>query len=162
MNKNARDLQLREALARHRAVNFPGVGNLKPVRLVHRVLGDGRQLVAFQPMNTGANYYVLRVDSAWRLSDAGEGGPLFCDHIGEIIAAIEEQFGRAWCEGDPPAKSRDNGRPFHPTKEDCGCRWFSLKWPDGLEPPSIATVETVESPAAARESSFPAGNCEPR
>jgi len=141
--------QLRAALEQHRSANFQGNRNMKPLRLVDKVFGDGRQLVTLHPPNSGPNYYVVRVDSSWQLSDQGMGGSLFSDHIGAVIEAIEAQFGSAWYVGDP-VKRLDNGQPFSPTKEDCGCRWFSLKWPEGLQPPSIpaaATAEIVESPA---------------
>jgi hypothetical protein len=149
MNNRARDAQLRAGLERRRAVNLRGTGKVKPLRLVYREFGDGHQLIAFHPPNTLPNYFVVRVDSSWQLSDSGQGVPLFCDHIGEIIKAIEAQFGPHWYVGDP-VKRLDGGREFRPTKEEWGCHWFSLQWPPGLEPPAVTAIvaaDGVESPA---------------
>jgi len=140
--------QLRAALEARRARNFQGVSHVKPLRLVDKVFGDGRQLIALQPPNTGPNYYVVRIDSSWQLSDQGLDGSLLAEHIGEVIAALEAQFGPSWYVGDPP-KRGDDGRPFRPTKDDSGCCWFALNWPPGHEPPSIETRpdDRIEGPA---------------
>lgn len=65
-------------------------------RLVSEVFGDGKQWVGWRPLASRPNYYVVRVDSRWNLSNWGRGEPL-SDHITDIYQAVEDEFGSADC-----------------------------------------------------------------
>ena len=93
-------------------------------KLVSQVFGNGQQWICLTPINTRPNYYVVRVDSSWRLSNYAEEGELLIEHLDEIYDAIEEQFGSSYDEetGEHhgwPALSEDSGSSwgsFDPTE----------------------------------------------
>lgn len=62
-----------DALTKTRTVSFWGfTGAVTPV-LIEHVFGDGGQVIAFTPLDSRPNYYVVRVDAAWELSNWSDG-----------------------------------------------------------------------------------------
>jgi hypothetical protein len=101
---------------------------VKPV-LISAVFGDGGQLIGLEPINDRPWYYLVRVDNRWQTSNFArcEEGGNFCDHLDEIAAAIEEEFGNSHEEFE-----HANGRTYqrkHPwpaySELDDGCRWWT-------------------------------------
>lgn len=130
-----RTAMLRRLIERRRVVTFWGAKyRIKPL-LVDRVLGDGKQLLGFQPLNTRPAYYVIRVDSRW-----GKGDDDWHEHVGEIIDAIIGQFSDRERErelliedGVDPEKA---DLAYYPDElgwpvfcDDCGYSWFEMDWP---------------------------------
>ncbi len=62
---------------------------IKPV-FIRQALGDGELLLAFTPLNTRPNYYLIRIDSKWLKK--GDTETIY-GHLDEIEEAIEEQCG---------------------------------------------------------------------
>lgn len=70
---------------RTRKVTFWGAEYTITPAVAKGYLGDGRQILAFQPANTRPERYLIRVDSSW-IGDA------MYDHIDEVIDALEDEF----------------------------------------------------------------------
>lgn len=70
-----------------------GIRRLVTPQLVRQPFGDGRVLLALQPMDTRPNYYLLRIDSAWTQGNADE----IYEHLDEFYEAIEDEFGPCQC-----------------------------------------------------------------
>lgn len=52
-------------------------------------LGDGRQLLRIQPLNTRPDYYLIRIDSSWAVDDSDE----WIDRLeGEILEMLIDEF----------------------------------------------------------------------
>lgn len=55
-------------------------------------LGDGRQLLWLQPLNTRPEYYLIRIDSAWKVDSSDEWhGRLEEDIIEKLIDEFSEK-----------------------------------------------------------------------
>lgn len=130
-NKQPQIDPLQAHFERRRATTFWGRKYFVTPRLVEKVFGDGKQLIGFEPLNSRPNFYVVLVDSSWNISNCGEG-QLLSEHTDEIYEAIEEQYGCAWYDDDPP--QRKFGRTFPALNDGSGVAWFSIKWPAGMEP----------------------------
>jgi hypothetical protein len=64
-------------------------------------LGDGLQWIWLAPMNARPKYYVIRIDSMWKLDDHwrhGDGS--ISDYIDEIYETIEAEYGASEEEMD--------------------------------------------------------------
>jgi hypothetical protein len=112
--------------------------------LVDAVLGDGKKLVGLQPLDTRPDYYVIRVDSGWSMSNF-DFGELFCDHLEEVYEAITNQFWER--EREREALIYEDGVP--PEEADlanyeeklgwpclslsCGVEWWEMQWPNPEE-----------------------------
>ena len=108
---------------RHRTRFWGRTYMVKP-RLVDEIFGDGKKLFGIEPLNSRPNYYVIRGDSKWDVSNWADGETIG-QHIEEILESIEEQFGRAWYDDDPP--QRKSGRPFPALNDDVGVGWFEVR-----------------------------------
>ena len=118
----------------------------QPCRIMPRLMpgrfGDGKQLIGLSTLNSRPDYYVIRVDSRWDL-DNGGAGPLFIEHLDDILLALEEHFGLAFCEcgerygatpnydGEPVGCELCKGSSvkdgeFPNVDADGGCEWFPL------------------------------------
>lgn len=70
-------------------------------RFVESILGDGRALLALQPLNTRPHYYLIRIDSSWHLDYcrvcgiSAECPDDLREHLDEIYEAIEDEYGNA-------------------------------------------------------------------
>lgn len=141
----------RQLIEREQSILFWGQSHRITPRLVIGRFGNGKRLIGLAPLNTRPNYYVLRIDSRWKLSN-WESGNLFADHLDAILSAIEDQFGNAHCgnceerfgeerqsETDPlPGCDECRDRPasdseFPALNEDSGCEWFELDRREVLE-----------------------------
>lgn len=95
--------------------------------LVSQIFGDGGQVIGFESFDTRPDYYLVRVDSSW--SERNCGKDPICNHINEIITAIECDFGSHRDE-----YKHDNGRtyvkhwPFPAYHDGTGCcAWWTIK-----------------------------------
>ena len=100
-------------------VHFWGQRHFVSPAYVPTVLGDGRKLLAVQPLNTRPKYYLIRVDSSW--SERNSDQPCVCDHIDEIYDVIEEWFGPHEWEDD---HGRTRYSPWPSPNLDCGSSWW--------------------------------------
>ncbi len=82
---------------RERTAHFWGQAFQVTPAVADAHLGDGRQLLWFEPLNTRPNYYLIRIDSSWGdlhddADDADDNDNLR-DHVDEIIDALVDEFG---------------------------------------------------------------------
>lgn len=103
-------------------------------KLVDAILGDGKLLIGFQPLQTRPHYYVIRIDSTWHLEGScrkceGRCPDSIYEHLDEIYEAIAEQFGNR--------QDREYENETHPDEEpeettwpvlddECGSAWFRI------------------------------------
>ncbi len=103
---------------------FWGKRHLVKPALVHEPIGDGRQVIYLEPIDTRPNHYVLCIDSQTDISADGFD-------YDSIIAACEDEYGS---ENDYEVKYNAAGhyvcRYYYPDK---GERWKSadkvMAWP---------------------------------
>lgn len=137
-------------LVKPRTVSFwGGEYQVTPV-LVDKIFGDGRQIIGFAPLNTRPDYYVVRIDSGWCLSNWETDAPdHFVDHVDEVYEAIEDEYGNArWCPDECEAGDcQDRGeeclhgkRPWPALDEECGSAWWLIEVTEATE----ATEATEE------------------
>lgn len=100
--------------------------------------GDGLKLIKIFTINQRPNYHVVRVDSGWAESSWSDGETI-SEHIDDILAAIEEECGRAGdcldepCEGcgDTACKCGDDysaDEAFPALDDRNGCSWSEVRW----------------------------------
>ena len=132
--------ELRRLIEVESRVEFWGKKYRRKPLLIDRIFGDGKQLVGIQPLNTRPNYYVIRIDSGWDLSNWSDGD-LFSDHLDEVLDAVEDQFPVIEAErsrpigGGVPEERADLA--YYPKELGwpaidlgSGVHWFELKWPN--------------------------------
>jgi len=119
--------ELRTHVEKRYRTEFWGGKYLVSPRLIERTWGDGKALLGVQPLNTRPQYYVVRVDSAWLDTKYQFKSDEIYERIDEITDAIEEEFGRAWYDDDPP--QRKSGRKWPAANFECGCCWFVVHEP---------------------------------
>lgn len=74
---------------RPRKVHFWGYDYTVTPAVAKRHLGDGRQLLWLQPLNTRPDYYIIRIDSSWAVDDSDE----WLDRLEEeILEALIDEF----------------------------------------------------------------------
>lgn len=123
------------SLTQTRSVRFWGREYTVTPLLVTRVLGDGGQVIAFQPLATRPDYYVVRVDSSWDLDNHHWEAPEpFIDHVDEVYEAIELEYGHADqcneaicpadCNGEHPPEWEPEGWPV--CNSEYGSGWWFL------------------------------------
>lgn len=126
---------LRAELERPHQVRFWGAEYTVTPRVCSTVFGDGKHLVAFQPLDTRPEYYVLFVSSDWSVDTFGAPrGSCLVDHYNEILSAIEEEWGSmddyqegGCCEGEE--------WPGWPVGSfGSGAQWFELEMPENGAP----------------------------
>lgn len=66
------------------------------------VWGDGRQIIAYRPIETRLGHYVLAGDSSWQL-DRGD----LHEHTDEIMDLVEDSFGCCGCD-----ECREDGKSW--------------------------------------------------
>ena len=112
-------------------------------RVCDKIFGDGRALLRLTTINSRPRFYVIRIDSAWKVDDSGapDGGPDIWDQLEEIYEALEEQFGRVREIEDDEI----NGWPTF--DHETGASWSRMDWPDlpgvRLEPHPYAGHFTI-------------------
>jgi hypothetical protein len=73
----------------HHKVHFWGHDyDVKPA-VAKGYLGDGRQLLRFQPLSTRPDYYLIRIDSSWAVDDSDEWYDRLDD---EILQMLIDEF----------------------------------------------------------------------
>lgn len=120
-------------------------GDTKPFipRVLPRVFGDGRALLALSSLNQRPAYWVIRIHSTW-------GDEEIHEHMEGIWEALEDAFGRGRCgySGNSLFLTKRE-RLYNCKCEDCsdgtfrarwpmvddagGCSWGWMKWPAGFD-----------------------------
>ena len=90
--------------------------------LIDQKLGDGKQIIAFQPLSTRPNYYFLFVDSTWDIDNTSWNKDRLFDHYDEICLAIEEEYGSHDNDEDG-----EEPRDFPTLNSDCGAQWWKIE-----------------------------------
>ncbi len=130
--------ELRALVERRQAAYLWGKKHFITPLLLDTIFGDGKRLVAIGPIVLRPNFYIVRVHSAWHLSNWADddGNDYLVDHIDEIEQEIEDQFGDATrCEEDGSHKKgwwscrhcRWPAADF-----GTGCEWWEVDWPQEL------------------------------
>jgi hypothetical protein len=129
--------QLRAIVERRQCVFFWGRRHYITPRLCNTVFGDGASLVYWATLDHRPNYYVVRVDSSWRIeANDDEGADDIREHIEEIEDALVAQFSYNTDDDTPdrPISRRyPRGFPCIP-REMSGCHWGriphgEIPWP---------------------------------
>jgi hypothetical protein len=102
-----------------RKVSFWGADYEITPELVEERFGDGRQIIAYQPLNTRPNYYVVRIGRGRETDNCSEKWP---DRLDDIQAAVDEQCGNTDDEG---LDETERGWPVH--SDGSGCTWWTLR-----------------------------------
>lgn len=124
-------MRLRKIIEREEVAHLWGQPHRITPRLCTHVFGDGMQLLLLEPIDTRPNYYVVRIDSTWELSNWYDGPKeQLCGHLDEIYDAIEDDFGpkpECECDGvgsdDCPSCNGYFPIPFL----DNGCSWGTVE-----------------------------------
>lgn len=101
-----------------REVSFWGSDYEVTPLLCDTIFGDGLLVIAFVPLNTRPERYVVRIDSKTDLdSDA------WYDEIDNVWTALEEQFGEASYQNDAGEWQHDE---WPAVDSSSGCMWNLL------------------------------------
>ena len=118
-------------------------------KLVSATFGRGDRLIGLGPITQRPQYFVVRIDSSWRL-EAEDDEPSIRDHIDDIKDAIEDQFGMHVLD-DEEIEDGEDVRAEWPTPDfGIGCEWFPIDPLDLLEDAPLGTgagEPTQPSPA---------------
>lgn len=90
--------------------------------------GNGKRLLALQPLNDRPAYYLIWVDDSWKLGNTGDA-PFIIDHLETIYEIIEEEFGRDEYENED-GEMVENEWPGLNTSY--GCSWWEADEDDIL------------------------------
>lgn len=129
---------LRAKLEQPHRLRFWGEEYTVTPRVCPTAFGNGKQLVAFQPLDTRPEYYILFVDSYWSLDNClNSSGMGLADHYDEICTALEDEWGSiddyeegGCCEGE-------EWPGFPVLSESSGAQWFALEMPgNGADKPA--------------------------
>lgn len=128
----ARMRQLRALIERRTGIVHWGKQNFVVPRLVSRVFGDGRKLIALFPIMFRPNHFVVRIDSAWSLSNhANEDEHPPSEWLDQLYEEIEAEFlFWPWARAYGLLESRDLGEERSArTDFSAGSSWSELGWP---------------------------------
>ena len=116
-------------LTRKRMVRFWGRRHWVTPALVAKKLGNGKQLIWYEPMDTRPNYYLIFVDSAWNTSNWRRCREHVCDHRDEIRNAIMDEYLKGWETWFSGKTGREYRRhnPFPALSDDCGASWGEIE-----------------------------------
>lgn len=101
-------------------VHFWGHEEIVTPCLVPTVYGDGKQIIALSPLNSRPQYYVVRIDSQWSLSNDAQEGEVIYDHLEALYDAIEDAYGANHDEDEEP------WQPWPALDLNAGVTWFVL------------------------------------
>ena len=133
--------RLRDAVERRRTEYLWGDPHRITPRLANSIFGNGRRLLVLEPTNTRPNYYVVRIDSRWQLSNRGKG-ELLLDHLDDIYDAIEQEFGRCESESDEGCAACKRNACYFPIADfGVGSSWGEMDWPKGFRQWKAAEAE---------------------
>lgn len=123
---------LRDVIERRQAVTMWGQKRFVTPRLCSTVFGNGLRLIYFTPINTRPNWYIIRVDSRWSLSNWETNPRLKApyDWVDDVCEALEDEFGRP---EDEDGKRRADAK-WPCADLDTGFSWGEEPWPKGLDP----------------------------
>ncbi len=102
--------------------------------------GDGLKLLGIATINQRPNYHIVRVHSAWDISNYSTGDNVG-EHIDDILTAIEDESGGVGKLLDEPCDScgdtcctcdpnYDRASDWPAIDADSGCSWFEIPWSD--------------------------------
>lgn len=97
-------------------------------KMLRERFGDGKLLLAVEPLDTRPNYYVLRIDSAWTRENSNE----IYEQIDNFYQAIEDEFGPCqcsecrWGRGEEGDGEEEYGEPLPAPSLCLGSSWW---WP---------------------------------
>jgi ribosomal protein S27E len=104
--------------------------------LCSKVFGDGRALLQLWALNSRPRFYIIRIDSTWEVDDYDAPGdaPDLHDHLDDIYAALESDFGAArWADDedvqDEGPERVDEMREWPAFNDDAGTSWARFDWP---------------------------------
>lgn len=96
--------------------------------------GDGRALLHLTTINSRPAFYVLRIDSRWRLHldcEVPTDAPELVEFIDDICFALEDEFGNGRPDDDDDDEEvRQYGMPWPALDDRDGCSWGRADWPD--------------------------------
>lgn len=135
---------LRKLIETPREVSFWGCKYTITPRFVTKKFGDGKKLLAVQPLNTRPNYYVIRIDSRWYREKRDS---TIIDHTDDIVEAIIDEYSEIEREreyltedleeqgiepdGDNTDLAGNEDRLGWPVwSGDSGHAWFEVDWPE--------------------------------
>ena len=98
------------------------------IALCGSVLGNGKMLLAVQPLASRPTHYLIRVDDRWAVSSY-DAGDTVSNHMEEIYDAIEDDFGRLEIEGDDGEMIE---QPWPALDCGYGCSWWEADAEDFL------------------------------
>lgn len=133
--------RLRDAIQRPTKTSLWGQGCTVVPVFVDERFGDGGKLIWLEPIMTRPQYYVVRVDSSWNISNYAPS-PTVGEHVHEIERCIEEEFGYGDDEDD---RGRERSNPW-PALASGGCSWGEMDWPEGLDPEDPRQAPAPRSP----------------
>ena len=129
-------------------------------RLVDKVFGDGRRLLALSTLNQRPRYWVIRICSTWtgwgwETVPEVEGAPEISEMVEDLLQAIEGQFGRYDFE-EVCREAKQAGEPepdwpedvFPECRAEGGCQWGVYFWPDLVRESLRPSNLPVAQPAA--------------
>jgi hypothetical protein len=121
-----------------------------------RIYGDGRALLGLTTIHSRPAFYVIRIDSRWRLHDdrRAPDEPDFVEFLDEISQHLEEDFDCGRPDPDDEDEAiRIEGRPWPAFNDMDGSAWCRMDWPalDGFEfepHPNTWRANLLRSPCA--------------
>lgn len=117
---------LRKRIERPTRVYLWGQPQWVRPRLVTEVFGDGLVLLGLRHIATRPDYYAVRIDSGWELTETDFPfvRSVLRDHLDEIYDSIGDEYDRRDEEED------GDERWFPVLDLSVGSEWFTLNWPD--------------------------------
>lgn len=123
--------KLKKLIERRTKVEMWGRARFVTPRLVNQVFGDGKKLIGLAPTMYRPNYFVVRVDSSWNLSNYARDCELLIDHLDDVYDATEDEFcDWPWWRqyGLNPNRSRGEDNSARIDWSD-GSSWWEEEWP---------------------------------
>ena len=123
--------QLRPLIERRTCKYLWGKRHFVVPRLVDKIFGNGRTLLALYPINFRPYHFVVRIDSGWSISNWVDGPKTPSEWIDEVYDATEEEyvewpwaktFGLRWSDDE---QADCNSR----ISWDGGSCWDEMGWP---------------------------------
>lgn len=105
--------------------------------VIDQEFGDGLKILAFSPLATRPNYYIVFIDSSWVID--GDDDNSVSEHTDEIYEAISEEYGELCgytleeCEAQNHGKScgfhldsEEDEAEFPVLDDSCGSSWWLI------------------------------------
>jgi hypothetical protein len=128
--KNTR--QLRALIERRTLTHLWGARHFVVPRLVTDIFGDGRLLLGLSPIRFRPNYFVVRIDSGWSISNWDQQNPMPPgEWLDRVYDSIQDEFGEwPWAKAyglrwtEEEGDENDSRIQFRD-----GCEWWDMGWP---------------------------------